>query len=38
MPVGSPGMEGPDPEIYDVMLFGGEEPKRYGRYREDRAI
>lgn len=38
MPIGSPGMEGPDPEIYDVMLFGGEEPTRYGRYREDKAI
>lgn len=38
MPIGSPGMEGADPEIYDVMLFGGEEPTRYGRYREDKAI
>ena len=38
MPIGSPGMEGPNPEIYDVMLFCGEEPTRYGRYREDKAI
>ena len=22
MPIGSPGMEGPDPETYDVLLFG----------------
>ena len=24
MPIGSPGMEGPNPEAYDVLSFGGE--------------
>jgi len=24
MPIGSPGMEGPNPERYDVIAFGGE--------------
>jgi len=25
MPIGSPGMEGPDPEPYDVVSFGGKQ-------------
>jgi hypothetical protein len=38
MPIGSPGMEGGEPETYDVMLFGDEGQKSYGRYREDKPI
>lgn len=34
MPIGSPGMEGGTPEIYDVMLFGDGEPRSFGRFRE----
>ncbi len=28
MPIGSPGMEGPDPEAYDVLSFGGKGPPK----------
>lgn len=38
MPTGSPGMEGGEPETYDVMLFGAGEPKVFGRYREAKAV
>lgn len=38
MPIGSPGMEGPDPEVYEVMLFGTGAPQSFGRYREDKAV
>ena len=40
MPIGSPGMEveGSAPEIYDVMLFGADEPQVFGRYRESKAV
>jgi hypothetical protein len=31
MPIGSPGMEGGEPEIYDVILFGKAGEKRFGR-------
>lgn len=34
MPIGSPGMEGGVPEAYDVVLFGGGEPRVFGRFRE----
>jgi hypothetical protein len=33
MPMGSPGMEGPDPEIYDIIAFGQGEPMIVGRYK-----
>jgi hypothetical protein len=32
MPIGSPGMEGGTPEPYEVLLFGRDEPTRFGRY------
>jgi len=36
MPIGSPGMEGGKPEIYDVLLFGAGAPTRFGRFLGDR--
>jgi hypothetical protein len=36
MPVGSPGMEGGTPEIYEVILFGAEGQRSYGKYKGDR--
>lgn len=38
MPIGSPGMEGPDPQVYDVILFGPDGQRSYGQYREDRPV
>ncbi|WP_072395613.1 DUF411 domain-containing protein [Hyphomicrobium sp. CS1GBMeth3] len=38
MPIGSPGMEGGTPEVYEVMLFGDGEPRSFGRFREDRPV
>jgi hypothetical protein len=38
MPAGSPGMEGGEPETYDVMLFGAGEPRVFGRFRADKAV
>jgi hypothetical protein len=38
MPVGSPGMEGGEPETYDVMLFGPNGRRPYMRFRGDRAL
>ena len=32
MPIGSPGMEGGAPEPYDVILFGPEPSRTFGRY------
>jgi len=32
MPIGSPGMEGGEPETYDVILFGKTGTQRFGRY------
>lgn len=32
MPIGSPGMEGGRPEVYDVMLFGDGAPRRFARF------
>lgn len=32
MPIGSPGMEGGTPEVYDVMLFGSATPTRFARF------
>lgn len=33
MPVGSPGMEGGAPEVYDVVLFGPEGRRSFGRFQ-----
>ena len=38
MPIGSPGMEGGAPEIYDVILFGKSGEKRFGRYIGNRPV
>ena len=38
MPVGSPGMEGGTPEIYDVILFGKRLPMSFGRFIGDRPV
>jgi hypothetical protein len=38
MPIGSPGMEGGEPETYDVILFGAGGQLSYGRFREDKAV
>jgi len=36
MPIGSPGMEGGQAEIYDVVLFGNDKTRAFGRYLGDR--
>lgn len=33
MPAGSPGMEGGEPETYDVVLFGDASSRVFGRFR-----
>jgi hypothetical protein len=38
MPVGSPGMEGGEPEIYEVFLFGAGAPQSFGRFRADKPV
>ena len=38
MPMGSPGMEGGKPEIYDVVLFGADGSKLFGRYQGAAAV
>jgi hypothetical protein len=38
MPIGSPGMEGGTPEVYDVILFGKRPPARFGRFIGDRPV
>jgi hypothetical protein len=38
MPIGSPGMEGGTPEIYDVILFGKGPPASFGRFVGDRPV
>jgi hypothetical protein len=38
MPVGSPGMEGGTPEIYDVILFGKRPPMSFGRFIGDQPV
>jgi hypothetical protein len=32
MPIGSPGMEGGTPQLYDVVLFGAQSTTVFGRY------
>ncbi len=36
MPIGSPGMEGGTPEVYDVMLFGDGAAKQFARFLGDK--
>lgn len=38
MPIGSPGMEGGEPEIYDVILFSKTGKQRFGRYIGNRPV
>ena len=38
MPIGSPGMEGGEPEEYEVVLFGKDGQSTFGRYRESTAL
>jgi hypothetical protein len=38
MPAGSPGMEGGEPEEYEVILFGPAGQRVFGRYREAREL
>lgn len=33
MPVGSPGMEGGEPEVYEVFLFDGDGRRSFGRFK-----
>jgi len=38
MPAGSPGMEmGGDQEVYDVILFGADGQRDYGKFKGDKA-
>jgi hypothetical protein len=37
MPAGSPGMGG-EPEDYEVILFGGDGNRVFGKYRGDKAV
>lgn len=36
MPIGSPGMEGGRPEVYEVILFGKDNPVSFGRFLGDK--
>ena len=38
MPIGSPGMEGGTPEIYEVILFGPQPNQSFGRYRGEQPV
>jgi hypothetical protein len=38
MPIGSPGMEGGTPEVYDVILFGKRSPVSFGRFMGDQPV
>jgi hypothetical protein len=38
MPIGSPGMEGGTPEIYEVVLFGRQSQSVFARYRGTGAL
>jgi hypothetical protein len=38
MPIGSPGMEGPNPVAYDVILFARDHQEVFGRYKADQPI
>jgi hypothetical protein len=38
MPIGSPGMEGGTPAVYDVLLFGKRPPVSFGRFKGDQPV
>ena len=38
MPVGSPGMEGGEPETYDVILFGPQGQRVFARFRGEQQL
>jgi hypothetical protein len=38
MPIGSPGMEGGEPEVYDVILFGPQGNRVFGKFRGAQGI
>jgi hypothetical protein len=38
MPIGSPGMEGGEPETYEVMLFGWQPARPFAIYRGSEAL
>jgi hypothetical protein len=38
MPIGSPGMENGQPELYEVILFGPRLRRSYMRFRADRQV
>jgi hypothetical protein len=38
MPIGSPGMEGGEPETYEVMLFGSQPARTFAIYRGSEAL
>ena len=38
MPIGSPGMEGGEPETYDVIMFGNSGRRVFMRCKEDREV
>jgi hypothetical protein len=38
MPIGSPGMEGGTPEIYEVILFGKRAPLSFGQFKGDQPV
>ncbi len=38
MPIGSPGMEGGEPETYEVMLFGSQPARPFAIYRGSEAL
>jgi hypothetical protein len=38
MPIGSPGMEGGEPETYTVFLFDEAGQSPFGRFREDKEV
>lgn len=38
MPIGSPGMEGGEPETFEVILFGAQGARIFGRYRGEREV
>ena len=38
MPIGSPGMEGGKPEVYDVILFGDNLTKLFARFLGERPV
>lgn len=38
MPIGSPGMEGGEPEVFEVVLFATDGRRTFARYKGDRQV